>query len=424
MLIFSKLKTGFVFIALSGFWTISQASQVIPLSLPEAEHLAISHSSELAAQCKNTQALHEDSIADGQLSDPQLMVGAVNVPDDGFSFRQDDMTMTEVGVQQSFPAGNSLIDKEHQTQALAEASEKHQADQSLMLVQNVRDTWLDLYYWEHAEKIIHKNRLLFMYVLKVSKSQYSAGKSSLNDVTQAQLELSRLDDQALDAKQQAETLRFQLGRWIGQDNMERPLVSALPSWSQPNDLNILQDSLQNHPLLKTDAADIEASRDDVKFNREQYKPTWTVGVYYGMRQGNMSDGTPRTNMATAQVMLSLPLFTHQRQGRRAKASIDRLEEAQLNQTSHYRDLQKELNSQYETWQLLTDRENLYSAKLIPEAKRSTKTALLGYRHATTDMAVTLKAYTNQLNVQLEQLQIKVARKKAEAALMYLSGTTE
>ncbi len=424
MLAFSKLKTGFVFIALSGFCIVSHAEPAVPLSLPEAEHLAITHSSELAAQCENTQALHEDSIADGQLSDPQLMVGAVNVPDNTFSFRQDDMTMTEVGIQQSFPAGNSLSDKEHQTQALAEASEKHQADQSLMLVQNVRDTWLDLYYWEHAKKIIYKNRLLFKYLLKISKSQYSSGKSSLNDVTQAQLELSRLEDQALDAKQQAELLRFQLGRLIGQDNMNRTLAAGLPSWSQPNALNTLQDNLQNHPLLKIDSANIEASRDEVKFSREQYKPTWTVGVYYGIRQGDMSDGTPRTNMATAQVMVSLPLFTHQRQGRRAKASIDRLEEAQLNQTSHYRDLQKELNGQYETWQLLSEREKLFSRRLIPEAKRSTKTALLGYQHATTDMSVTLKAYTNQLNVQLEQLQIEVARKKAEAALMYLSGTSE
>jgi hypothetical protein len=51
-----------------------------PLTLPEAERLAINQAPELQKLRANAGALQEQSVADGQLSDPQLIVGAANVP--------------------------------------------------------------------------------------------------------------------------------------------------------------------------------------------------------------------------------------------------------------------------------------------------------------------------------------------------------
>jgi hypothetical protein len=75
------------------------STQTALLSLFEAEHLAIDNAPELQRLRANTGALEEQAVADGQLSDQQLIVGAANVPTNSFSFTQDDMTMVNVGLQ-------------------------------------------------------------------------------------------------------------------------------------------------------------------------------------------------------------------------------------------------------------------------------------------------------------------------------------
>jgi outer membrane protein TolC len=347
------------------------------------------------------------------------------VPTNTFSFTQDDMTMIAVGLEQSFPKGHSLAIKSKQTQALAMAEQRKAQEKIATLLQNVRKTWLDLYYWERAARVIRRNRTLFTYLLKTTRSQYSVGQNNLSNVLQVQLELSRLNDQLAQIQQQIDVLRAELGRWVGQEQANRPLASSLPQWKNPPPFNTMKTCLEQHPLLKIDAANIDAAHDEVALAREQFKPGFTADVSYGIRQGNMigMNGLPRSrsDMITAQVAMDLPVFAKNRQSRRLQASTHQLEATELDQQVHYRDLLKELTAQYAIWQSLSQRENLYTQQLMPEARQNAKAALLGYRSATADLATVLRAYTNEKNIQLEALQIKIEREKVRAALLYLEG---
>lgn len=422
----NRIKSGILIVLFLA--NSSLAAHTKPLTLFEAERMAIANAPELQRLQAMSQSLAQQAVANGQLPDPKLMAGAINVPTNTFSFTQDDMTMVEVGLEQSFPPGHSLAMKSRQTQALATAEQRKIQEQSVMLLKNVRETWLNLYYWTQAAHIIRTNRTLLMYLLKTIKSQYSVGKDNLSNVLQIQLELSRLDDQSEQIQQQIDTLHAQLGRWIGQDQADRPLANTLPHWSNPPSLSAMQTRLQQHPLLKVDTANIEAANDEVAFAREQFKPGFTVDVGYGIRQGNMMgmNGMPttRSDMVTTQVTMDLPLFTKNRQDRRLQASTYQLEAAQLDQQIHYRDLLKALSEQYAMWQRLSQRENLYIQQLVPESRQNSKAALLAYQSATTDLATVLRAYTNERNIQLEQLQIQIERAKVRAALLYLEGLSQ
>src|SRR3990167_7058322 len=399
-----------------------------PLSVIDAERIAISSAPEIQRLQDNTQALKQQAIANRQLSDPKLIAGAINVPTNTFSFNQDDMTMVEVGLEQYFPPGHSLAMKSNQTRALATAEKRKAAEKTIMILQNVRDTWLDLYYWTHAANIVRSNRTLMSFLLKSSQSQYSTGKDNLSNVLQVKLERSRLDDQLDQIHQSIDILRAQLARWIGQNQADQKL-STLPKWPNPPSLTVMQTQLQRHPLLKVDSANVIAASDEVAFAKEQFKPGFTVGLDYGVRQGNMMDannGMPveRSNMITAQVSMDLQLFTHNRQSRRLRASSYQLQSAQLERQVHYRDLLKALREQYALFQQLSLREKIYSRHLIPVANQNSKAAMLAYRSATTDLATVLRAYTGARNIKLEQLQIKIERYKARSALLYLQGLSQ
>ncbi|MBI2791819.1 MAG: TolC family protein [Gammaproteobacteria bacterium] len=387
------------------------------LTIEEAEQLAIDTAPEIRKLLADGRALSEQAVAARQLPDPKLMAGAINVPTNTFSFTQDDMTMISVGLQQAFPPGCSLAVKSKQINALAEAEYKKIKDQKITLLRNVRQTWLDLYYWSHAIDILESNQTLFQELFQVANSQYSANKVNQTDVLQVQLELSRLHDQITQFNQQLQTTRAQLARWIG-ESAYHPLTSTLPSWSQPFPIESLERQLEQHPLLKVDAAMINAAKYEVAWAKEQYKPGLMLDVSYGLRQGNMADGTHRSDMLTANVTLDLPVFTHNRQDRQLKSSAYQLESKKFEKQIHYKDLLQELNVRYATWQSLSHREKLYEQELIPQAKQNTKAALITYQNATGDLTTALRSVSNELTIRLEQLQIQIERAKARAALLY------
>jgi outer membrane protein TolC len=280
-----------------------------PLSLSEAEQLAISTAPELKQLKANADSLQAQAVADGQFADPQLIVGAANVPTNSFSMNQDDMTMVQVGLQQSFAPGHSLAMKSKKTRALAKAQQEKIQEQAALLLRNVRETWLDLYYWHQAANIVRENRSLYRSLLKAAESEYSTGKGTQSDVLQIQVELSRLNDQNAQVEQRIDVLRAQLGRWIGFEAANRALSNSLPNWPNPAPASVLQARLLQHPTLKVDTANIEAARDEVDYAKEQYKPGWMLDVGYSVRQGRFPDGQPRSNFVGAQVTIDLPLFT-------------------------------------------------------------------------------------------------------------------
>jgi outer membrane protein TolC len=413
-----------ILLAILASSSASYASSFQQLSLSEAEHLAIFTAPELKQFQANVNALEQQAVADGQLSDPKLIAGAANVPTNSYSFTQDDMTMLQVGLQQTFAPGHSLAMKSKKTRALAKVEQQKIQEQAAMLLRNVRETWLDLYYWNQAAIVIRENRSLYKRLLKASESEYSAGRNTQSDVLQLRVELSRLNDQSVQAEQRIDVLRAQLGRWIGADEANRPLVNSLPHWLNPPSFDILQSRLMQHPLLKVDTANIEAAHDEVDFAKEQYKPGWTVDVGYAVRQGKMQDGQPRSNFVGAQVIVDLPFFTGNRQDKRLRASAYQLEATMFDRDVHYKDLLQELTAQYAIWQSLSKRENVYRQHLLPEATQNSKAALLAYKNSTTDFSTVLRAYSNNLTIRLEQIQIEVERAKGRAALLYLEGVTQ
>lgn len=394
------------------------------LSLSEAEYIALSSAPELKQLQANADSLDQKAVADGQWSDPQFIVGAANVPTPSYSFTQDDMTMMQLGLQQTFAPGHSLAMKSKQTKSLANAQQQKIQEQAAMLLRNVRETWLDLYYWKQAAIIIHKNRSLYQKLLKASESQYSAGKINQSDVLQIQVEFTRLKDQSVQIQEHIDILQAQLGRWIGSSAANRPLMNTLPHWPNPPPLNTLQVRLLQHPQLKVDMANIEAASHGVAYAREQYKPGWMLDLGYSVRKGRMQDGQSRSNFVGAQVTVDLPLFTGNRQDRELSASASQLNATKYDRDIHYKDLLKELNTQYAIWNSLTKRENLYRHHLTLESRQNSKSALLAYQDATTDLNTVLRAYSNALIIHLEQIQIQVERVKARAALLYLQGVTQ
>ena len=85
-------------------WTPTAfAQQRVPLTIAEAEDLAVAAEPGLDALLARADAMQEQAVAAGQLPDPMLRVGLANYPIQSGGFSTEGMTQAQLGVRQVFP---------------------------------------------------------------------------------------------------------------------------------------------------------------------------------------------------------------------------------------------------------------------------------------------------------------------------------
>lgn len=408
-----------LYLASQGACAQAESSQV--LSLNEAERLALRDEPGIERFNASAGALAERAIANGQMPDPKFRFGLMNFPTDTFNRTQEPMTQVQLGVQQSFPRGDSLGIKARRTGALSGAQSDLAADRTLKALQEVRLSWLELYYWQGAQRIVEKNSGLFLQLVQVTEQQYAVGRHNQQDVIRAQLERSLLDDRLEKIQIQQAQSRAKLMRWTGLEAGKRPLPKEFPRLPEPPSREMLEDALMAHPLIRSDLAKVTAGQESVALAREAYKPGWALGVNYGFRGGENPNGSERADFLSAFVTVDLPIFRSKRQDRELSASQLDLQATQNARDERLRQLHQQLDGHYSQWRHLGNRAALYTNTLLSQSRENAQSALLAYQNDAVDFAALTRARITELDTQLQGLRIRVDRAKAQARLLYLAG---
>lgn len=390
-------------------------------SLIQAENAAITQSPELKSLQAKTEEFDAEAIAARQLPDPHLRLGTINVPVDTFNFSQSPMTMVQVWLEQDFPKGKTLHYRSTQTQNFSTAESQKKQVMQLQILQAVRRSWLETYYWLNAGQIVTTQKVIFKHLLSVTESMLANNKAQQKDVIRAQLELTELENKLLEIEQELVTTRAELARWVGDELALKALPQKLPTWQTPPSVEEMQPIIKQHPVLKTDSALILASREDVHLAEQDYKPEFKTELAYGFRRGVNFDGRKRSDFLTAQVRLDLPIFTHNRQDRTLKARKENLSSNREDQISHYRQLKEILEKEEIAWKQHKKRAVLYEEALVPEAKQYAEATMVAYQNDLTDFPTLARAYVRELNTELAGLKESVDRDIARINLLYLQG---
>jgi outer membrane protein TolC len=398
-------------------------SDVYALSLQQAEKLAIQADPVIEGYKASSRSFVDASVADDTLPDPMLRLGAVNVPVDSFDLQQEQMTQLKVGVQQNFPRGDVRSIKQQQSRYLSKASMSMADDAQLKILRDVRETYLNLYYEISAYQIIRETRQLFSELVRITESNYAAGRVNQQDVMLAGLELSRLDDRSTKIQANEEIYRSKLSQWIGEAawnkiGMEFPQLPPLP---EAVDLN---STIVQHPLIQSETAKVDASRQMTELAKQEYKPGWSLLVDYGFRSGNNPDGSERADFATAIISLDVPLFTGNRQDKTVSSSQQKISVARYAKDDQLRRLKQMFEKDQHLYIRLGQRHELYKNSLLIAAKNNSKASLKAYQSGVTEFDTLMRAEITELDVRLEDLRVRVDRAAAQARLLYITGESE
>lgn len=397
--------------------------QALALSLQEVEQLALETDPLINSHRATSRSFMEESVSSGSLPDPKLLLGAVNVPVDTFDLSQEPMTQLKVGIKQDFPRGRSLELNQQHSQWMSRSSLALSRDAELKVLSDVRQSYLNLYYETSALHIVTETKKLFSKLVDITESNYAAGRVNQQDVVQASLELSRLDDRIAKIRGMEEGYRAELSQWIGELAWQSiddtfPDLPELPSVSDINQV------IASHPLIKAQSARVNAARTSTDIARQDYRPGWSASLDYGFRSGNNPDGSSRADFATALVSLDIPLFTSNRQDKTVAASLEKSSAAQYEKDDKLRQLKRMYEKDLHLWKRLGERAELYRNSLLSSAQNNSRASLNAYQSGVTEFNTLMRAQITELDVRLEDLRVRVDRAITQARLLYITGDSQ
>ncbi len=165
------------------------------LTLLEAEQIALAIDEGVKQFSVQSRMIEQESIAASGWMDPKLSIGTMNLP--GNDLDPLNQGMLEFKVEQMLPRGDSNGIQKRQLTLKKEAMDAAATNRKLSVQRDVRLAWLDVWYWQQALVALKADRNLYESLVTVTASMYSQGRKRQQDVYNAKVALSRLDDQTL-----------------------------------------------------------------------------------------------------------------------------------------------------------------------------------------------------------------------------------
>ncbi|MGF1687667.1 TolC family protein [Photobacterium japonica] len=412
---------------LSSFAYAQESAAVIPMNTPSTlEQLilwAVEHDAGQQQLQYQADAIIDLGMANSQLMDPKVKVGIGGLPVDTFSFDEDPMTSMSVGLMQQFGRGDTLSLMQKQSRQQADSLHEKAGVRQLDVTKTLTQAWIELAYLNQARQIMTQNQRLFQELAHYLGTNYGVGANQAQDLIQADVQLSRIDDQLQANQQMQDRLKAQLSEWVGHHAAQLN-VYDYPQWlplnhylaSEPTDF---YSTLATHPAIMATDAVIRSAEIGIDIANEAYQPQFGVEVMYAHRQADRMDGSPAPDMLSAYLTLDIPLFTEKRQDKKLSAA-----QHQVGATKTQRDLLLK-SMQANIRSLMIDRHNTqqrlsrYQQSLLKQAQEKTHAVERGYQNNTSQLDEYIRAASDELAIKLEQARLGADLHQANNNLAYL-----
>ena len=386
-----------------------------PLSLSDAQHLAVTRSHQLTGQDNAISAAREMAIAARQMPDPIIKFGVDNLPVNGadrFSLGSDFMTMRRVGIMQEMTRTDKLSNRAAQFDISAQ---KTLAEKSLNIVSIQRDTalaWLERYYTEKQLVLITLQLEQTKLENQAAQSGYKGGRNSQADVLTAESAVAMMEDRQIEIQAKLINAKTQLFRWVGA--AADGVLAEAPELAHVDVANAdLSKQMSHHPQLNILAKQEQLANAEANLARANKQPDWTVEINYQQR------GAAYSNMLSVGFSLPLQWDQPQRQNRELSAKLALAAQAGSDRLESERMLVAETQNTYTEWRSKRDRLARFQTTLVPLAQQRVRADLAAYRGGKLTLSELLASQNKEIETRLQSLQLDADAAKLWATLQFL-----
>jgi cobalt-zinc-cadmium efflux system outer membrane protein len=391
------------------------------LTLEQAVSLALADNPSLAQIKARSEAMAAIPSQEGSLPDPTLNFGALYLPTaNGLNLHQEDMTMLEVGISQPIPFPGKLALREKAATFEAEAIASTVEEARLQLARDVNIHWWQLVALHRSLLIISDTEQQLKQLATIADTQYRVGQGLRQDVLSALLAQTRL------AKEKAQHLAMHRAE-IARLNalLNRPAEEAvrlpdnvdehLPAIGSATDLQA--QSEKSRPRLAERKSAIAAAQSRLELAEKDYYPDFTVGTAYAFRQ-NTPDGLSRSDFASVQLSMTLPIYTDRKQAKAVNQRQSELLKERYALDEAHREIQTEINAAQALYQGSVEQFELLKNDMLPLAQQNVAASLSAYQVGKADFQSVIQAQNAWFDYQTQYWQ---ALSEAHQALAQLAA---
>lgn len=310
----------------------------------------------------------------GALPDPQLQFGLMNRMVSELGSTADPMTMNQLQLMQMLPWPGKLSWARRGAEHSAAAANADAAEQTRMLLAQVRMAYFDVAYADRAIDVMRNTQALLRQFQDVSTTMYTVGSAIQQDVLRAQIEVARMTEDIARMGQERLAGAARLNALLGRDAQSPVEALELP---EPTDTlppvdRLVAIALAARPALRAGAERVAAAEASLSATRRELYPDLQLGVAYQARPAF-------PNMMSLMVGVSLPVFAGSKQlalRREATAMRDMSQAELLN-------LRNETTARIIENRARAERDRnlatLYRSSIVPQASAAVQAALASYR---------------------------------------------
>lgn len=383
------------------------------LSLAELQELMVKESPRIRSMKFDAEMVKKRIESADALDDPKLKLGLNNVPTNGFSLRNEDMTTKEIGISQMIPLGGKrkikadIAEKDHRRSM--EQLKKETVEMLHMLRMNA----YELMYVRSSKVILDEVRENLKLLVESEAAANRSGMGSLGNVVKANIERTMLDEEAIALTQMETELARRIAYLAGRN--VTLATAGLPDvrFRQLDGPRIRERIIAGNPELAALAAERAKSGDELALREKEYYPDLEIGFSYMQRDSGPMGSRP--DMVSAMAQFNIPLWYKQK-------NIPMIEEMQQRRNmvaSLVADKENELVFRAERiisrLKQAEELHRLYTEQLIPQVEITLQTILARYRTSTTELMPAVDTVRMLLKYKKETL---MAKKE------YLAGLSE
>lgn len=417
--------------ALAADWNASRHRSAAPAPAPVVAELAgphpveqyisaaLSQNPEVQAARKRVDALANRVPQAASLEDPMLGVTVFAEQVETAAGQQD----ASVSASQKVPFPGKLRLQGAQAEAETEIARAWLAATELQVIADVKHAYFALYFVQQAIRITEEDRRLLEDLTKVAESKYKAGNTSQQDVLRAQVEVSLVDKELVDLRQQLASVQAELARLlhISPDTDVRAL-EELPVQDTPQDLQRLYElAIRNRPELQAKLAAVLRDRRSLDLARMKYFPDVTMGVsWISTADRGLSPVANGRDPVLLTMNMNLPIYR-----KKLRAGL-RSAEAHTVATAREYDSLKD-RTQEEVKDLFVQAKSqqeliaLFREQIVPKAEQTFRISLRAYQAGDVDFLQLIDNWRQLLRFQLSLVRLESQLRQTLARLERVLG---
>jgi len=393
------------------------------LELQQSINTVITQNLGLAAIQAKADALTAVPSQKSSLPDPMLMFNAMNLPVDGFDLQQEAMTQLQVGFSQMLPYPGKLALREKVAEHESHAAGWNVDEMRLILVRDVKTVWWNLYFLDRALEIVFRNKQLLRQLVKVVQTKYRVGKGLQQDVLLAQLELSKLEDKAINLQGMRRNQEARMNTLLSQSMQSQIKLpsKALDTLAELSSNQQLQTQAQSRPLLAAMNSKVAAAQARLKLAHKAYYPDFKFGAVYGFRSGDNMNGSSRADFLSVMLSINIPLYAGSRQDKRVDERVSQLSQTKYGLEDERVKVAAAVTQAINDYQQARKQVSLLKTGIIPQANQTVASMLSAYQVGKVDFLNLVRVQITLFNYEIRYWKLISQGKQALARLLAATG---